>query len=236
MNRQTEINSETAADWVTKNPTENAELPTSPGVLIAKAPVGNGCLHARLRAGQKAFFEGVNKHRLCAFKARRQYGKTTTLATIALKRMCALPNHTVIFGTARLNLATELVRKQDELVGITKHACGPLTLSLSPSDGERVAAGQVRGIRTHHAFSEFTMLRVADPRFGHIPKATLDAPRPSPLPSLREPKRSASCLASLVFLFLLLACVRALAAAITLKQECRRRSQTRLRFFIFRNA
>jgi hypothetical protein len=122
MNRQTEINSETAADWVTKNPTENAELPTSPGVLIAKAPVGNGCLHACLRAGQKAFFEGVNKHRLCAFKARRQYGKTTTLATIALKRMCVMPNHTIIFGTARLNLATELVRKQDELVGITRQA------------------------------------------------------------------------------------------------------------------
>ena len=124
MNRQTEINSETAADWVSKNPTENAELPTSPGVLIAKAPVGNGCLHARLRAGQKAFFEGVNKHRLCAFKARRQYGKTTTLATIALKRMCALPNHTVIFGTARLNLATEMVRKQDELVGVTRYVFG----------------------------------------------------------------------------------------------------------------
>jgi hypothetical protein len=73
---------------------------------------GKELLYGRLRAGQKAFFEGVNKYRLCAFKARRQYGKTTTLATIALKRMCALPNHTIIFGTARLNLASEMVRKK----------------------------------------------------------------------------------------------------------------------------
>lgn len=81
-----------------------------------------GFLRSRLRQGQKAFLKGVESKRICAFKARRQYGKTTTLAAIALRRMVKMPNHTIIFGTARLNLATELIRKQDELVGVTRQA------------------------------------------------------------------------------------------------------------------
>jgi len=100
-------------------PAENAaENDPSPGKTL------HAYLLGRLRAGQRAFLEGVDERRISAFKARRQYGKTTTLAAIALKRMCDYPNHTIVFGTARLNLATELIRKQNELVDATKVAFG----------------------------------------------------------------------------------------------------------------
>lgn len=65
------------------------------------------------RAGQSNFFQGVKVHRVAAFKARRQYGKTTTFGKIAIYKMMRHRNHTVIFGSAKLSLATEIVRKQE---------------------------------------------------------------------------------------------------------------------------
>ncbi len=67
-----------------------------------------------MRAGQRNFFQGVKAHRVAAFKARRQYGKTTTFGKIAIYKMMKIPNHTVIFGSAKLSLATEIVRKQEQ--------------------------------------------------------------------------------------------------------------------------
>jgi hypothetical protein len=70
----------------------------------------------KLRTAQKEFVRGVERHRLCAFVARRQFGKTTTLASIALKRMMKTPGHTVVFGSAKLNLSREIVRKEAQLL------------------------------------------------------------------------------------------------------------------------
>ncbi|HXG49101.1 MAG TPA: hypothetical protein VNO52_15865 [Methylomirabilota bacterium] len=70
----------------------------------------------RLRAGQREFLRGVEKHRLAAFVARRQFGKTTTFAALAMKKMMKRPNHTVVFGSAKLNLSREIVRKEAEVL------------------------------------------------------------------------------------------------------------------------
>lgn len=67
-----------------------------------------------MRAGQRNFFQGAKVKRLAAFKARRQYGKTTTFGKIAIYKMMKFRNHTVIFGSAKLALATEIVRKQSQ--------------------------------------------------------------------------------------------------------------------------
>jgi hypothetical protein len=48
--------------------------------------------------------------------ARRQYGKTTTVAGISLKKMMKTRGHTVIFGSAKLTLSREIVRKESEII------------------------------------------------------------------------------------------------------------------------
>lgn len=68
----------------------------------------------QMRAGQREVFKLVWIYRLLAFVARRQYGKTTTFAQIALAKMMENRNHTVIFGSAKLNLSREIVRKEAE--------------------------------------------------------------------------------------------------------------------------
>jgi hypothetical protein len=69
-----------------------------------------------MRAGQRRFFRLVDEYRLIAFLARRQYGKTTTFAHIALKKMMKTRDHTVIFGSAKLNLSREIVRKEADIL------------------------------------------------------------------------------------------------------------------------
>ena len=54
----------------------------------------------------------VDEYRLIAFLARRQYGKTTTFAKIALKKMMKNRDHTIIFGSAKINLSREIVRAE----------------------------------------------------------------------------------------------------------------------------
>jgi hypothetical protein len=66
----------------------------------------------QMRAGQRQFFRLVEEYRLIAFLARRQYGKTTTFARIALKKMMKTKRHTVIFGSAKINLSREIVRAE----------------------------------------------------------------------------------------------------------------------------
>lgn len=65
-----------------------------------------------MRAGQRHLFQLVNKYRMLAFVARRQYGKTTAFANIALMKMMKQKYHTVIFGSAKLNLSREIIRKE----------------------------------------------------------------------------------------------------------------------------
>ena len=66
----------------------------------------------QMRSGQRRLFQLVEQYRLLGFIARRQYGKTTTCANIALMKMMKNRDHTVIFGSAKLNLSREIVRKE----------------------------------------------------------------------------------------------------------------------------
>ena len=66
----------------------------------------------QMRSGQRRLFQLVEQYRLLGFIARRQYGKTTTCANIALRKMMKNRDHTVIFGSAKLNLSREIVRKE----------------------------------------------------------------------------------------------------------------------------
>lgn len=66
----------------------------------------------KMRSGQRRLFQLVEQYRLLGFIARRQYGKTTTCANIALMKMMKNRDHTVIFGSAKLNLSREIVRKE----------------------------------------------------------------------------------------------------------------------------
>ena len=66
----------------------------------------------KMRTGQRRLFQLVELYRLLGFIARRQYGKTTTCANIALRKMMKHRDHTVIFGSAKLNLSREIVRKE----------------------------------------------------------------------------------------------------------------------------
>lgn len=70
----------------------------------------------QMRAGQRAFFRLVDQYRVCAFLARRQYGKTTTFAKIALKKMMKTRDHTVIFGSAKLSLSREIIRTEARVI------------------------------------------------------------------------------------------------------------------------
>ncbi len=69
-----------------------------------------------MRRGQLEYFRGTKKYRVSAFVARRQYGKTTTFAKIALYKMMKEENHTVVFGSAKLNLSREIVRKESDVI------------------------------------------------------------------------------------------------------------------------
>jgi hypothetical protein len=69
-----------------------------------------------MRRAQRRFVRLVDDYRLFAFLARRQFGKTTTFARVALKKMMKQRDHSVIFGSAKLNLSREIVRKEAEIL------------------------------------------------------------------------------------------------------------------------
>jgi hypothetical protein len=56
----------------------------------------------------------VEEHRLAGLLARRQYGKTTVASHVSLKKMMDRPGHTVVFGSVKLDLGREIVRKEAE--------------------------------------------------------------------------------------------------------------------------
>ena len=70
----------------------------------------------KIRAGQRAFERDLETHRVCGFLTRRQYGKTTEAARVALKKMMRTPGHTVVFGSVKLDLGREIVRKESEAI------------------------------------------------------------------------------------------------------------------------
>lgn len=70
----------------------------------------------QLRSGQRRFHQVVDAYRISAFLARRQYGKTTSVASVALKKMMRTRGHTVVFGSAKLSLSREIVRKESQIM------------------------------------------------------------------------------------------------------------------------
>lgn len=70
----------------------------------------------KLRSGQREFRRGVDRYRLCALLARRQYGKTTLMANVSIRKMLRTPGHTVIFGSVKLDLGREITRKEAEVI------------------------------------------------------------------------------------------------------------------------
>lgn len=87
----------------------SAALSPRPSPLSADAVL-------RFRTAQKEFIRGVERYGVCGFLARRQFGKTTTLAGIALKKMMRQRDHTVVFGSVKLSLGGEVVRKESEIL------------------------------------------------------------------------------------------------------------------------
>lgn len=69
-----------------------------------------------LRACQAHALELSDQHRMLAILARRQIGKTTIASRIALRSMMRKPGHTVVFGSVKLDLGREIVRKESEAV------------------------------------------------------------------------------------------------------------------------
>ncbi len=68
----------------------------------------------KVRAGQREFERGVERHRVAGLLARRQWGKTTIASRIAMKKMLKRPGHTVVFGSVKVDLGREIVRKEAE--------------------------------------------------------------------------------------------------------------------------
>ncbi len=96
------------------------------------------------RAGQVAFELDVEAHRICAFLTRRQYGKTTDAGRIALKKMMRTAGHTVVFGSVKLDLGREIVRKESEQMSrafqmlVAMAARAKMELSLVDADSGKV--------------------------------------------------------------------------------------------------
>jgi hypothetical protein len=91
----------------------------------------------KLRAGQAEFERGVDRYRVCGFVARRQYGKTSLVGRIALKKMMRTPGHTVVFGSVKLDLGREIVRKESEAIhrAIQEYQRGEMAEALRVVDG-----------------------------------------------------------------------------------------------------
>src|ERR1051325_5869573 len=79
---------------------------------MAKSTISPPSPSFAVRAGQREFERGVDQHRIAGLLARRQYGKTTIASRIALKKMMRSPGHTVVFGSVKLDLGREIVRKE----------------------------------------------------------------------------------------------------------------------------
>lgn len=122
----------------------------------------------KLRPAQKRFHRFIDEHRLSAFLARRQYGKTTTVAGVALKKMMRQRGHTVVFGSAKLSLSREIVRKEAQImqaalaglraenrIRFTDSATGQtIPRTVNPDDFAGIFEAQRLEFRFYHSNSE----------------------------------------------------------------------------------
>lgn len=132
----------------------------------------------KMRRGQRRFLRLVDEWRLTAFVARRQYGKTTTFARIALKKMMKKRHHTVVFGSAKLNLSREIVRKEAEILqaaiaaemstassaggslSIVDSATGKAPDHLTPDDWAGLFEAQRLEFRYYHSRTIYSRTKV----------------------------------------------------------------------------
>lgn len=133
----------------------------------------------KARAGQKEFERGVRKYRVCGLLARRQYGKTSVAGRIALRKMMKRAGHTVIFGSVKVDLGREIVRKEAEALqkaftGLAEDtesakmqlqladaATGKdLTLSLSADDFAELYEATRLEFRLYHSRSVYSRTKV----------------------------------------------------------------------------
>ncbi len=101
----------------------------------------------RVRAGQREFERGVEAHRISGLLARRQYGKTTIASRIALKKMMKIAGHTVIFGSVKVDLGREIVRKEADALqkafqglAATAQSGGGLLQLADSSNGKKLTS------------------------------------------------------------------------------------------------
>ena len=126
------------------------------------------------RAGQREFERGVRLRRIAGLLARRQYGKTTLAARIALWKMMKTAGHTVIFGSVKVDLGREIVRKEAEalqkavmtmtdaeemfrLADATKDKALP---TLAPDDFAELYEAQRLEFRLYHSNTIYSRTKV----------------------------------------------------------------------------
>lgn len=101
----------------------------------------------QMRSGIRRLFSLVQSTRQIALVARRQYGKTTGFAQLALYKMMRNPDHTIIFGSAKLNLSREIVRKEASIMesairaAIASSQAGQITIANADTAQPLDAAG-----------------------------------------------------------------------------------------------
>jgi hypothetical protein len=76
----------------------------------------------KMRSAQSEFIAGTARYGITAFVARRQFGKTTTFSALALLKMMKHAGHDLIFGSVKLNLGREIVRKEAAVIQRTIQA------------------------------------------------------------------------------------------------------------------
>ena len=128
-----------------------------------------------LRRGQKRFIQLTSTHRLICFLARRQYGKTTLFAALAVLKMLQRRDHTIIFGSAKLNLSREIVRKEAAIIqaaiASASAPASPLLVydaatnrapdkTLSPDDFAELFEAQRLEFRIYHTRTSYSRTKV----------------------------------------------------------------------------
>lgn len=119
-----------------------------------------------MRTGQKRLIRLIDDYRMLALIARRQWGKTTAFANVALKKMMKTKDHTVIFGSAKLNLSREIVRKEASTI---EKGINSITSKLQ--DGQFLIHDQDNGklfdSLTHDDFAELFQAQRLEFRYYH---------------------------------------------------------------------
>lgn len=117
---------------------------------------------------------GVEEHRLAGLLARRQYGKTTLAAQIALKKMMKRPGHTVVFGSVKIDLGREIVRKEAEamqkairalvqeaqMLDVVDAEKGRSVMKLNADDFAELYEAQRLEFRLHHSNTVYSRTKV----------------------------------------------------------------------------